>query len=195
MIGRISGILAEKNPPQILVDVGGIGYEVDVPMSSFYNLPNIGDKVTLLTEFIVREDAQLLFGFLTHDERLTFRQLLKISGVGARTALSVLSGMSVADLASAVARQEVARLVKVPGIGKKTAERLLLELKDKLPTAPGQSLAPGLVAVPDVSSDILNALMALGYNEREAATAMKGLPEDVTVSDGIRQALKLLGKG
>lgn len=196
MIGRISGILAEKNPPQILVDVGGVGYEIDVPMSSFYNLPNIGDKVTLLTEFIVREDAQLLFGFLTHDERLTFRQLLKVSGVGARTALAVLSGMSVADLAHAVAMQEVGRLTKVPGIGKKTAERLLLELKDKLPKAPG--VAPGgsaPVYVPNVSGDILNALMALGYNEREALSAMKGLPEDVTVSDGIRQALKLLGKG
>lgn len=195
MIGRISGILAEKNPPQILVDVGGIGYEVGVPMSSFYNLPNIGDKVTLLTEFIVREDAQLLFGFLTQDERTTFRQLLKISGVGARTALAVLSGMSVADLVSAVARQEVGRLTKVPGIGKKTAERLLLELKDKLPTAPGVATAGGVAYVPDTSSDILNALMALGYNEREAASAMKTLPEDVTVSDGIRQALKLLGKG
>lgn len=196
MIGRISGILAEKNPPQILVDVGGIGYEVDVPMSSFYNLPNIGDKVTLLTEFIVREDAQLLFGFLTHDERVTFRQLMKISGVGARTALAVLSGMSVADLAHAVAMQEVGRLIKVPGIGKKTAERLLLELKGKLPTAPGVATGgSSALYVPNVSGDILNALMALGYNEREALSAMKGLPEDVTVSDGIRQALKLLGKG
>lgn len=196
MIGRISGILAEKNPPQILVDVGGVGYEIDVPMSSFYNLPNIGDKVTLLTEFIVREDAQLLFGFLTHDERITFRQLLKVSGVGARTALAVLSGMSVADLAHAVAMQEVGRLTKVPGIGKKTAERLLLELKDKLPKAPGVAVGGSApVYIPNVSGDILNALMALGYNEREALSAMKGLPEDVTVSDGIRQALKLLGKG
>jgi Holliday junction DNA helicase RuvA len=196
LIGRISGILAEKNPPQILVDVGGVGYEIDVPMSSFYNLPNIGDKVTLLTEFIVREDAQLLFGFLTHDERITFRQLLKVSGVGARTALAVLSGMSVADLAHAVAMQEVGRLTKVPGIGKKTAERLLLELKDKLPKAPGVAAGGSApVYVPNVSGDILNALMALGYNEREALGAMKGLPDDVTVSDGIRQALKLLGKG
>lgn len=196
MIGRISGILAEKNPPQILVDVGGVGYEVDVPMSSFYNLPNIGDKVTLLTEFIVREDAQLLFGFLTHDERMTFRQLLKVSGVGARTALAVLSGMSVADLAHAVAMQEVGRLTKVPGIGKKTAERLLLELKDKLPKAPGVAAGGNApIYVPNTTGDILNALMALGYNEREALSAMKGLPEDVTVSEGIRQALKLLGKG
>lgn len=196
MIGRISGILAEKNPPQILVDVGGVGYEIDVPMSSFYNLPNIGDKVTLLTEFIVREDAQLLFGFLTHDERMTFRQLLKVSGVGARTALAVLSGMSVADLAHAVAMQEVGRLTKVPGIGKKTAERLLLELKDKLPKAPGVAAGGNApMYVPNITGDILNALMALGYNEREALSAMKNLPEDVTVSEGIRQALKLLGKG
>jgi Holliday junction DNA helicase RuvA len=195
LIGRISGLLAEKNPPQILVDVQGVGYEIGVPMSTFYNLPNVGEKVVLLTEFIVREDGQFLYGFLTGDERMTFRQLLKISGVGARTALAVLSGMSVADLVSAVARQEVGRLTKVPGIGKKTAERLLLELKDKLPTAAGMALASGTVYVPDASSDILNALMALGYNEREAASAMKTLPEDVTVSDGIRQALKLLGKG
>lgn len=194
MIGRISGILAEKNPPQILVDVQGVGYEIGVPMSTFYNLPNLGDKITLLTEFIVREDGQFLYGFLSSDERMAFRQLLKISGVGARTALAVLSGMSVADLVSAVARQEVGRLTKVPGIGKKTAERLLLELKDKLPNAAGMAVASGAV-VPDTSSDILNALMALGYNEREAGSAMKGLPEDVTVSDGIRQALKLLGKG
>ena len=192
-IGRISGILAEKNPPQILVDVSGVGYEIDVPMSTFYNLPEVGGKVVLLTHFVVREDAQLLFGFLGQDERLTFRQLLKVSGVGARTALAVLSGMSVAELVSAVARQEVGRLTKVPGIGKKTAERLLLELKDKLPTAPGMSA--GVLPVADAGSDILNALMALGYSEKEAALAMKSLPEDVTVSDGIRQALKLLGKG
>lgn len=197
MIGRISGILAEKNPPQILVDVGGVGYEIDVPMSTFYNLPNVGEKVVLLTEFIVREDAQLLFGFLSHDERIAFRQLLKVSGVGARTALAVLSGMSVADLGHAVAMQEVGRLTKVPGIGKKTAERLLLELKGKLPNAPGVAAGGGSapVYVPNTTGDILNALMALGYNEREALAAMKGLPEDVTVSDGIRQALKLLGKG
>ncbi|HTH94601.1 MAG TPA: Holliday junction branch migration protein RuvA [Rhodocyclaceae bacterium] len=193
MIGRISGILAEKNPPQILVDVGGVGYDIDVPMSTFYNLPEVGSKVVLLTHFVVREDAQLLFGFLSHDERLTFRQLLKVSGVGARTALAVLSGMSVAELVSAVARQEVGRLTKVPGIGKKTAERLLLELKDKLPTAPGMSA--GVLPVADAGSDILNALMALGYSDKEAAMATKSLPEDVTVSDGIRQALKLLGKG
>ena len=135
MIGRLTGTLAEKSPPQLLIDVNGVGYEVDVPMSSFYNLPGLGERVTLLTHFIVREDAQILFGFLTHDERQTFRQLIKITGVGPRMALSLLSGLSVGELAQAVARQETARLVKVPGIGKKTAERLLLELKGKLADA------------------------------------------------------------
>ncbi|MEI7465635.1 MAG: Holliday junction branch migration protein RuvA, partial [Burkholderiales bacterium] len=129
MIGRLTGLLADKSPPQVLIDVNGLGYEVDVPMSSFYNLPALGERVTLLTHFIVREDAQILFGFLTHGERQTFRLLIKITGVGPRMALSLLSGLSVSELAQAVARQETGRLVKVPGIGKKTAERLLLELK------------------------------------------------------------------
>ena len=199
MIGRIAGTLLEKNPPQILVDVGGVGYEVDVPMSTFYNLPNLGDKVALVTHLVVREDAHLLFGFLTEAERALFRQLLKISGIGARIALAVLSGLSVAELAQAVALQETGRIVKIPGIGKKTAERLLLELKGKLPLAgsaaakvsAGGTASPG---VPDALGDILNALLALGYNEREALGAMKSLPPDVGVSDGIRQALKLLAK-
>ena len=191
MIGRLTGTLAEKNPPQIVVDVGGVGYELDVPMSTFYNLPGSGEKVTLLTHFAVREDGHFLYGFLSESERFAFRQLLKISGIGARTALSVLSGLSVGDLAAAVARQEVGRLVKVPGIGKKTAERLLLELKGKLADA----LAPGqAVAVDDAQHDILNALLALGYNDKEAAAAMKQLPAGVGTSDGIRQALKLLAK-
>jgi Holliday junction DNA helicase RuvA len=191
MIGRLTGTLAEKNPPQVLVDIGGIGYELDVPMSTFYNLPGCGEKVTLLTHFAVREDGHFLYGFLTESERFAFRQLLKISGIGARTALSVLSGLSVGDLAAAVARQEVGRLVKVPGIGKKTAERLLLELKGKLADA----LGPGQAAVvDDAQHDILNALLALGYNDKEAAAAMKQLPAGVGTADGIRQALKLLAK-
>lgn len=192
MIGRLTGVLAEKNPPQVVLDVHGVGYEVDVPMSTFYNLPASGDKVTLLTHFAVREDGHFLYGFLTQDERATFRQLLKISGIGARMALAVLSGMSVSDLAEVVARQEAGRLTKIPGIGKKTAERLLLELKDKLPKVVGslQLATP----VDDSQSDILNALLALGYNEREAATALKLLPAGVSVSDGIRQALKSLAK-
>jgi Holliday junction DNA helicase RuvA len=191
MIGRLTGTLAEKNPPQVVLDVHGVGYEVDVPMSTFYNLPAAGEKITLLTHFAVREDGHYLYGFLSEGERFAFRQLLKISGIGARTALSVLSGLSVGDLAAAVARQEVGRLVKIPGIGKKTAERLLLELKGKLADAIGPGQA---VAVDDSLHDILNALLALGYNDKEAAAAMKQLPADIGTSDGIRQALKLLAK-
>jgi Holliday junction DNA helicase RuvA len=190
MIGRLTGTLAQKNPPQLLIDCQGVGYEVDVPMSSFYNLPALGEQVTLLTHFVVREDAQQLFGFLTADERATFRELVKISGVGPRTALSVLSGLSVAELAQAIARQEAGRLVKVPGIGKKTAERLLLELKGKL--AP--DLAAPASAATDYQADIVQALMALGYNERDAAAALKALPSGIGVADGIKQALKSLSK-
>ena len=190
MIGRLSGVLLEKNPPQVLVDVQGLGYEVDVPMSTFYNLPANGEKVTLLTQFIVREDGQFLYGFATEAERFAFRQLIKISGVGARMALAVLSGLSVNDLAQAIARQEVGRLIKVPGIGKKTAERLLLELKGKLADA----LPSSTPAVEDSQHDILNALLALGYNDREASAVMKLLPPGLSTSDGIRQALKLLSK-
>jgi Holliday junction DNA helicase RuvA len=190
MIGRLTGLLAEKNPPQLLVDVGGVGYEVDVPMSTFYNLPALGERVSLLTHFVVREDAQVLFGFLTAEERATFRQLVKISGIGPRTALSILSGLSVAELAQAVSLQESGRLVKVPGIGKKTAERLLLELKGKL----GPDLALPTSVASDAQADILQALVALGYSDREAALALKSLPADVGVSDGIKLALKALAK-
>ena len=190
MIGRLSGVLLERNPPQVLIDVHGLGYEVDVPMSTFYNLPANGEKVTLLTHFIVREDGQFLYGFASEAERFAFRQLIKISGIGARMALAVLSGLSVGDLAQAIARQEVGRLVKVPGIGKKTAERLLLELKGKLAEALPSAAHP----VEDSQHDILNALLALGYNDREAALAMKSLPPGVSTSDGIRQALKQLSK-
>jgi Holliday junction DNA helicase RuvA len=192
MIGRLSGILLEKNPPQLLLDVQGVAYEVDVPMSTFYNLPGTGERVTLWTHLVVREDAHLLFGFGSDSERRAFRQLLKITGVGARTALSVLSGLSVAELAQAVTMQDSGRLIKIPGIGKKTAERLLLELKDKL----GVDLTAtvGVFRAPPASSDILHALLALGYSDREAVAAVKKLPDGVTVGDGIRQALKLLAK-
>ena len=189
MIGRLTGTLAERSPPQLLIDVNGVGYEVDVPMSSFYNLPGLGERVTLLTHFVVREDAQILFGFLTHEERQTFRQLIRITGVGPRMALSLLSGLSVGELAQAVARQETGRLVKVPGIGKKTAERLLLELKGKLADAIS---APASIA-DDAQADILQALIALGYSDREAAAALKNLPAGTSVSDGIKLALKSLG--
>ncbi len=192
MIGRLSGILLEKNPPQLLVDCGGVGYEVDVSMTTFYNLPGVGEKVVLFTHQAIREDAHLLFGFGNAEERAVFRQLIKSTGVGARTALSILSGMSIADLAQAVTLQESGRLVKVPGIGKKTAERLLLELKGKLGADIG---AAGAHAVPDAQSDILNALLALGYSDKEAVLALKTVPAGASVSDGIKQALKALSKG
>jgi Holliday junction DNA helicase RuvA len=192
MIGRLSGILLEKNPPQLLVDCNGVGYEVDVPMSTYYNLPQLGEKVVLFTHQAIREDAHLLFGFGNAAERAVFRQLIKISGVGARTALSILSGMSISDLAQAVTLQEAGRLVKVPGIGKKTAERLLLELKGKLGVELG---TPGGVVQHDAQSDILNALLALGYSDKEAVAALKSMPAGSSVSDGIKFALKALSKG
>jgi holliday junction DNA helicase RuvA len=191
MIGRLSGILLEKNPPQLLVDCQGVGYEVDVPMSTYYNLPHTGEKVVLFTHLIVREDAHLLFGFGSASERALFRQLIKISGVGARTALAILSGMTVADLAQAVTLQEAGRLIKVPGIGKKTAERLLLELKGKLGADIG---AVGGGARDEAQSDVLNALLALGYSDKEALAAIKSLPPGSSVSDGIKFALKALSK-
>ena len=191
MIGRLTGVVAEKSPPQVLIDVGGVGYEVDVPMSSFFNLPALGERTTLLTHFVVREDAQQLFGFLTHAERATFRLLIKISGVGPRTALGILSGLSVAELAAAVTAQQAGRLVKVPGIGKKTAERLLLELKGKLGADLG---APGAAVVSDAQADIVQALIALGYSERDAAAALKALPAEIGVSEGIKLALRSLSK-
>ena len=191
MIGRLSGTLLEKSPPQVLVDVQGVGYEVDVPMSTFYNLPHTGEKVTLFTHYVVREDAHLLFGFGTASERALFRQLIKITGIGARMALAILSGMTVNDLAQAVTLQEAGRLVKIPGIGKKTAERLLLELKGKL----GADI--GVVAgTPhnDAQADVLNALLALGYSDKEALLAIKAMPPGTGVSDGIKMALKALSK-
>ncbi len=194
MIGRISGTLLEKHPPLVLVDVGGVGYEIDVPMSTFYNLPAIGEKVALHTQLIVREDAHQLYGFASHDERSAFRQLLKISGVGPKLALTILSGMSVAELSHVVAAQEVGRLTRIPGIGKKTAERLLLELRDKLPGAAAALLSSGTEPGPVASNDVLDALLALGYNEREASWAVKQLPANLDVSDSIRQALKFLSK-
>ncbi|HEU4622672.1 MAG TPA: Holliday junction branch migration protein RuvA [Burkholderiaceae bacterium] len=190
MIGRLTGRLVEKNPPQIVVDIGGVGYELDVPMSTFFALPALGEALSLHTQLIVREDAHLLFGFITPQERSAFRELLKISGVGARTALALLSGLSVSDLTQAVATQDASRLIRVPGIGKKTAERLLLELRGKL----GPELAPLASSTEAASADVVHALMALGYSEREAIGATKGLPAGTGVSDGIRLALKSLSK-
>ena len=190
MIGRITGTLIEKNPPAVLVDCNGVGYEIDVPMSTLYNLPEAGQKVSLLTHFVVREDAQLLYGFGSAAERATFRELIKISGIGPRTALAVLSGMSVTELAQAITLQEGGRLQKVPGIGKKTAERLLLELKGKL----GADIGSTAAAVSDDSADILRALTALGYNDKEATLALKSVPAGSSVSEGIKLALKALSK-
>ena len=198
MIGRITGALIEKQPPQIVVDANGVGYEIDVPMSTFYVLPHLNEKVTLYTHHVVREDAHLLFGFATRAERETFRQLTKISGIGPKIALAILSGMNADELALAIAGEDVARLSKIPGIGKKTAERLVLELRGKLsfdgggaPLAAGSALP---VSPASERSDIINALLALGYNDREAAAAIKPLPADVGVSEGIRLALKSLAK-
>jgi holliday junction DNA helicase RuvA len=188
VIGRLTGKLAAKHPPQVLVDVGGVAYEVDVPMSTFYALPATGEVVSLFTQLIIREDAHALYGFATLEERAAFRQLIRISGVGARTALAVLSGLSVAELASAIALQQASTLVKIPGIGKKTAERLLLELKGKLAgPAPDQISQHG--------SDVLNALAALGYSDKEAAAAVAKLPPGLPVAEAIRAALKNLAKG
>jgi len=194
MIGRLTGMLIEKNPPQITLDVHGIGYDIDVPMSTFYNLPATGEKLSLFTHLIVREDGHYLYGFLSEGERAAFRQLLKISGVGARIALAVLSGLSVSELPQAVTMQEPGRLVKIPGIGKKTAERLLLELRDKLPKVSAQGVAISGTTAHDDAADILNALLALGYSEREALPALKTLPAGTAVPEGIRLALKLLSK-
>jgi Holliday junction DNA helicase RuvA len=197
MIGRISGTLLEKNPPQVQVDANGVGYDIDVPMSTFYNLPRIGEKVVLFTHLVVREDAHLLFGFGSESERAAFRTLIKVSGVGPKVALALLSGLSVNDLAAAVALQETGRLTNIPGIGKKTAERLLLELKDTFKVDPRAAIGGGVSSVeaPSTNGDVLNALLGLGYSEKEALLAVKVLPVDVSVSDGIRLALKSLSKG
>ncbi len=192
MIGRLTGQLVAKQPPQIIVDVGGVGYEVDVPMSTFYALPATGERVQLMTHYVVREDAHLLFGFATNDERAAFRQLIKVTGIGPKVALAVLSGLSVAELNQAIALQDVKRLTRVPGIGNKTAERLLLELKGKVVASTAGAGAAPAVASP--ADDVVNALLALGYSEKEAAAACRDLPADQPLNDSIRQALKLLSK-
>ena len=192
MIGRLTGLLLEKQPPLVLLDVQGVGYEVNVPMSTFYTLPDTGERIILHTYLVVREDVHLLFGFATDTERQAFRQLVKISGVGARTALAVLSGLSVSDLYQAVVDQDSRQIIQVPGIGKKTAERLLLELRDKLSS--DMIGTDGHASSSKVNNDVLNALLSLGYNEREAGWAIKKLSLDVTVSEGIREALKFLSK-
>jgi len=190
MIGRLTGTLLEKLPPTICLDVQGVGYEIDVPMSTLYDLPEAGGRVTLYTHLAIREDAHVLYGFLRNEERMVFRALIKVSGVGARTALAVLSGMSVQELSSAVSRQETARLTRVPGIGKKTAERLLLELRGKL----GADLGSPAGTLHSQQDDIIHALLALGYSNNEVQTALKKLPDEVGVSEGIRLALQALAR-
>jgi len=191
MIGRLSGTLLEKHPPTVLVDVGGVGYEVDVPMSTFYDLPATGARVTLLVQPVVREDAHLLYGFLRADERDAFRQLIRISGIGARTALAVLSGLSVAELAQAVARQDAGRLQKVPGIGRKTAERLARERGGRRARAPG---AGGRAAPAEGAPDVLNARLARGFWGRESSAAVRRRRAGSAAPDGIKQSLKLRAK-
>lgn len=190
MIGRITGILIEKHPPQVVVEAAGVGYEIDVPMSTFYHLPALGERVALHTHLVVREDAQLLYGFGSEAERASFRQLIRITGVGAKMALAVLSGLSAAELVQAVVLQDVGLLTRIPGIGKKTGERLLLELKGKIADAlPVEAVTNNGNRV---NGDVLNALLALGYNEREASGAVRQLAVSLSVEDGIRQALKWL---
>lgn len=195
MISRLTGKLIEKTPPQIVIDVNGVGYEVDVSMQTFYNLPVLNETVQLYTQLVVREDAHLLFGFASVAERATFRQLVKVSGIGAKTALGILSAMSAEDLARAVAEEDIKRLSSAPGIGKKTAERMILELRGKLVT---DTVVDGLFAPDgggaDETDDIVSTLLALGYNEREARAAVKGIPKGTDISEGVRLALKNLLK-
>lgn len=194
MISRLTGKLVEKNPPQIIIDVNGVGYEADVSMQTFYNLPPVGESVQLLTQLIIREDAHLLFGFATAEERKTFRQLIKVSGIGAKTALGILSAMTADELAQAVAEEDVKRLSSAPGIGKKTAERMVLELRGKLVA---HAVTDGLFAAApaaDETEDIVGTLLALGYSEREAKAAVKGVPKGTDVGEGVRLALKNLLK-
>ncbi len=194
MISRLTGKLIDKQPPQIVIDVNGVGYEVDVSMQTFYNLPATGETVQLYTQLVVREDAHLLFGFASAAERATFRQLVKVSGIGAKTALGILSAMSADELAQAVAEEDVKRLSSAPGIGKKTAERMVLELRGKLVS---ENISDGLFTPTpsaDETDDIVSTLLALGYNEREAKAAVKGIPKGTDVGEGVRLALKNLLK-
>ena len=194
MISRLTGKLVEKNPPQIVIDVNGVGYEADVSMQTFYNLPPLGETVQVFTQLVVREDAHLLFGFATAEERKTFRQLIKVSGIGAKTALGILSAMTADELAQAVAEEDVKRLSSAPGIGKKTAERMVLELRGKLVA---HTVTDGLFAAApaaDETGDIVSTLLALGYSEREAKAAVKGVPKGTDVGEGVRLALKNLLK-
>ena len=187
MIGRIKGILIEKIPPFILLDCQGVGYEIEVPMTTFFGLPDEGSEVTLLTHLVVREDAHLLFGFATTSERHMFRQLIKVNGIGAKVALSILSSIESNELTNAIKTDDTNMLIKIPGIGKKTAERLVLELKDRVKDIEVTQASKNVITNID---DIENALISLGYSASQASIAIKALPDNISVNDGIRQALK-----
>lgn len=195
MIGRLQGVVLAKNAPSILLDVHGVGYELEVPMSTFCDLPTLQAAVVLHTHLVIREDAHLLYGFATLAERSAFRLLLKVAGVGPKLALALLSGLSVGELAGIVARQEPARLTRVPGVGKKTAERLLLELRDKfVDTDFGVSSGSPAGQAAAAHNDVANALLGLGYNEKEVARALKDMPEDTALEEAIRRSLRLLSR-
>ena len=195
MFARITGTLLEKKPPQIVVDTpSGLAYEIDVPMSTLYTLPEVGQAVSLYLHLAIREDAHVLFGFASAAERASFRQLIKITGIGARTALGILSGLSSDDLQQAIAQQDVSRLTSIPGIGKKTAERLVLELKDKVASLSFDHKASVDTTEHSARSDVGAALVALGYADKEVANAMKNFPNDLNVNEGIRWALQQLSK-
>lgn len=197
MIGRLTGTLAHKQAPWVLMDVQGVGYDIQVPMSTFFQLPELGQLCTIKTHLVVREDAHLLYGFLTESERTLFRALIKVSGIGPKIGLAVLSSITPDEFVLAVQSQEPGRLVKIPGIGKKTAERMLLELKGQVLALGGDPAitASEAKAMSGQTDEIVQALVALGYSEKEASAACKGMEADVSVTDGIKQALKALSKG
>jgi len=191
MIGFLRGKLAAKHPPQLVVDVHGVGYELEAPMSTFYELPRVGEELTLLTHLVVREDAQMLYGFASEPERQLFRHLLRISGIGAKMALGLLSGISVDGFIACVRAEDSATLVRVPGIGKKTAERLIMEMRDRLDAAvPGQAGAM-MPAAEGAGNEAFGALVALGYRPAEATRMLKAVDtEGLDTEDLIRQALR-----
>ena len=190
MISRLRGIILEKNPPVVVLDVHGVGYEAQVSMQTFYTLPAVGEETALYTQLVVREDAHLLFGFGSREERETFRALVKVSGIGAKSALGILSALTSEELAAAIATEDIKRLTAAPGIGKKTAERMVLELRGKLAAASDDATGLFTQNTAGNNEDIINTLLALGYTDKEARTACKNIPADTDVSEGVRLALK-----
>jgi Holliday junction DNA helicase RuvA len=195
MIGRLWGIIVEKHPPWLLVDVGGVGYEVEASMSTFYELPALNEKVTLYTHLAVKDDAHSLYGFISDQERTLFRSLIRISGIGPRTALGILSGIRPEEFIRCIEHEDTKTLTRLPGIGKKTAERLLIEMRDRVKTlnvAPGPvSGRPAFVAAADdPQSEAVSALIALGYKPAEAARLLQGIDDGMTTEQMIRLALQ-----